>query len=70
MANKVREWISGVRLFFEEVGGEMKKTAWPHRQELFESTVVVIISVVLLSAFVGISDRILVLLLKLAVPFG
>ena len=53
---KVREAIAGFRAFLEEVRAELKKCAWPTRSELLESTVVVIISVVILAAFVGVSD--------------
>ncbi|MDA0991169.1 MAG: preprotein translocase subunit SecE [Verrucomicrobia bacterium] len=48
----------------------MKKTSWPTRQELMSSTVMVIVSVVLVSAFVGISDKLLATLLKLLIPSG
>ena len=63
----LRERMQGVRNFFGEVVAEMKKSTWPAKQELFESTVVVIISMLLLSAFVGISDWVLVAMLRLLV---
>jgi len=66
--NVVQEKIRGVRTFLGEVSGEMKKSAWPERQELVESTIVVIISMLLLSAFVGISDKILLTMLGLLIP--
>jgi preprotein translocase SecE subunit len=37
-------------------------------EELMQSTAVVIISVLLLSAFVGLCDRVVVLLLKVIIP--
>jgi preprotein translocase SecE subunit len=51
-----------VRLFFDEVVGEMKKSSWPEKDELFDSTAVVIVSLLLLSTFVGVSDKVLVTL--------
>ena len=63
--NRVRKAVQDTRAFFGDVGLEMKKTSWPERQELMESTVAVIISVLLLALFVGVCDRILVLLLEL-----
>jgi len=51
-----RAWVA-VRIFFEEVASEMKKCTWPEWQELWESTVVVIISLLLLATFVGVSDK-------------
>jgi preprotein translocase subunit SecE len=56
-----------VRLFFAEVNGEFQKTDWPVRQELIESTIVVLASVVLLSAFVGICDKVLITVLRLLI---
>ena len=60
--------IQNIRNFLAEVIGEARKTEWPGREELIESTVVVIVSVVLLSVFVGASDKMLVYLLKAVVP--
>ncbi len=44
---KVSGAIEAVKVFVGEVKTELKKSAWPTRQELFESTVVVIISVIM-----------------------
>lgn len=55
------------RTFFDEVIAEMRKSTWPTREELVESTVIVIISVILIGFFVGVSDKILVELLKLLI---
>ncbi|MFA5203425.1 MAG: preprotein translocase subunit SecE [Lentisphaeria bacterium] len=41
-----------VRDWYLQVVGELRKCAWPTRQELVESTLVVIISVALLSIYV------------------
>ncbi len=60
----------GVKEFFDEVGAEMKKCTWPGREELIESTFVVIVSLLLISLFVGISDKILVEILRLLIPTG
>ena len=65
-----RDIFNGVRVFFSTVTMEMRKCTWPQRRELFESTVVVIMSVLLLAIFVGFSDKILVSILKLLVPSG
>ncbi len=61
---RLKKIIESVRLFFDEVIGEMKKSTWPEKQELMESTVVVIFSLFLLSTFVGVSDKILVTLFQ------
>jgi preprotein translocase subunit SecE len=62
--------FEGIRIFTGEVVSETRKTTWPERQELVESTVVVIVSVFLLALFVGVSDKILVRLLDLLITPG
>jgi preprotein translocase subunit SecE len=57
--SKIAESIGGIRGFFGEVSAELKKCAWPTRPELFDSTVVVIISVGLLAGFVATCDVLL-----------
>jgi len=67
---KIKEQFALLQNFFSDVGVEMKKCTWPSRQELIESTVVVIVSVLLISAFVGVSDKVLVSLLRLLIRMG
>jgi preprotein translocase subunit SecE len=68
--NKLQTVVQAMRVFVDEVVSETKKTTWPERQELLESTVVVIVSVLMLAVFVGVSDKILVTLLKLLITPG
>jgi preprotein translocase subunit SecE len=49
---QLQEFVKDVRL-------ESTKVSWPTREELRDSTTVVIITVLLVAAFVGIVDRIL-----------
>ena len=42
--------------FINEVKAELRKVSWSTREELISSTVVVLISVAMLAAFVGICD--------------
>ncbi len=65
--SKVQQAISGIKVFVEDVRNELKKCSWPTRSELFESTVVVIVSVLIVGVFVGVSDVVLLALLKLVV---
>jgi len=51
--------------FAGEVRAEMVKSTWPTRAELIESTVVIIITVAALSLFVGLSDLIIINLVRL-----
>jgi len=62
---KIKDFIFNLTTFFNEVGTELKKSTWPTRPELLQSTVVVIVSVVALGFFVGLSDFILMHVLKL-----
>ena len=62
--NSLQHGIQSVRTFFAEVGNEIRKIAWPERQELLESTVVVIVSVLLLGFTVGLFDKLLITLVR------
>jgi preprotein translocase subunit SecE len=63
--SKISDSLRRVRFFLMEVRNELKKSTWPTRNELLESTAVVILSVVLFSVFVGVSDSLLVAVLRL-----
>jgi len=52
-------WMSRARDFVKEVQVESSKVSWPSRDELRDSTTVVIITVLIVSVFIGIVDRIL-----------
>ena len=45
--------------FVGQVKTEMKKVAWPSRQELISSTVVVLVSTAVLALFIGVCDLVL-----------
>jgi preprotein translocase subunit SecE len=67
---KLRNGVDGVKTFTGDVIGEMKKATWPSRQELLESTMVVIVSLIMMSLFVGFCDRVLVMILQVLIPTG
>ncbi len=50
--------------FFKDVRVEIGKISWPNRHELQESTIVVIITVVLITIFVGTVDQVFSFLVK------
>jgi preprotein translocase subunit SecE len=52
-------WTDQVREFTKDVRAESAKVSWPTRLELRDSTIVVIVTVLIVSAFVGIVDRLL-----------
>ena len=55
---KLIESIGNLKTFFHEVKVELLKCSWPSRKELFGQSVVVVVSVIILGAFVGIFDLI------------
>jgi preprotein translocase subunit SecE len=46
-----------VREYLKDVRGELTKVSWPTREELRDSTVVVIVTVLLVATFIGIVDQ-------------
>ena len=54
--NKLSQGVGNLKTFIEEVKVELLKCSWPTRKELFGQSVVVIISVIILGAFVGLCD--------------
>jgi len=52
MANKVSA-------FFKDIKLEMAKVSWPNKDELIGSTAIVLISLAILSFFIGVCDFIL-----------
>ncbi len=62
--NIVARKLGDVREFTGEVAEELRKSSWPSGGELMESTLVVILSVIILTVFVGICDMVLDGILK------
>jgi preprotein translocase subunit SecE len=68
--SKLKDSVGAVVGFFTNVVAESKKASWPTRQELMQSTVVVLVSILLLGLFVGVCDQVLLGLLRLLVRTG
>jgi preprotein translocase subunit SecE len=47
---------TGPRQYLSEVRGEMKKVAWPPRQEIINSTVIVVIGLVVMTTLIFLFD--------------
>jgi preprotein translocase subunit SecE len=56
-----------LKAFLKDVRVEMTKITWPTRQELKGQTIVVIVAVLLIAAFIGIVDLILSNMVKVLV---
>ena len=52
-------------VFFNETRTELKKVTWPSRDELKQSTRVVIIATFMMAIFIGVVDQILSRIIKL-----
>ena len=56
-----------VRGFLSEVHAELRKSTWPTWGELLESTGVVVLTVIIVGVFVGVSDFVLAYLVRVMV---
>jgi len=52
-------WMDQAREFIKDVRVESARVSWPSREELRDSTLVVIVMVILVSVFLFVVDRIL-----------
>jgi len=55
----MKETWEKILQFFREVRVEIKKVTWPTRKETIASTIVVLITTIIIGAFLGIVDFIL-----------
>jgi preprotein translocase subunit SecE len=51
--------IVAIQKLYRETTSELKKCSWPSRQELYESTLIVVSSLIVLSLFVLVADWVL-----------
>ncbi len=63
--SKMKQVIQSLGAYLGEVGVEFKKIAWPDRQELIDSTVVVISFIVILAVVVLCCDKTILFFLQL-----
>ena len=59
--------IEKAKEFLREVRVEASKVTWPTRQELRESTIVVVVTVAIIATFTAIVDRVVVQLVTLII---
>ena len=52
-------WLTRFRQFVTEVVAELKKTSWPSRREVYGTTVVVIVTVMICALYLWVVDMIL-----------
>ena len=63
--NNVKQVIQSLGAYFGEVGVEFKKISWPDRQELVDSTIVVISFIVILAVVVLCCDKVIQFLMQI-----
>jgi len=63
----LKNWLLKALVFLSEVRAEFRKVTWPSRTELKGQTVVVIVAVLVIAAFIGVVDLILSNTIKLLV---
>ncbi len=51
--------LARFRGFLREVRGEARKVTWPTREQLKDSTIVVLVTVLIISSLIAIIDRII-----------
>jgi preprotein translocase subunit SecE len=50
-------WFQRLKTFLVEVWAELQKTSWPPRREVYGTTVVVIVAVLICAAYLYVVDR-------------
>ncbi|MGH7177905.1 MAG: preprotein translocase subunit SecE [Tepidisphaeraceae bacterium] len=57
--------IERIKVYFSDTKTELKKVTWPSRQDLIDSTKVVIVATLIVTVFVGLVDQVLSRIIKL-----
>jgi preprotein translocase subunit SecE len=65
IAGKKNRMLERLKTFLTDTKNELKKVTWPTKEELKESTRVVIVASFLLTVFIGVVDQILSRIIKL-----
>lgn len=64
---EIMDAVEKTRGFAQEVSTEVKKVSWPSRQELQESTILVLLTVTILMILTAVVDRVFSMLIELIV---
>jgi preprotein translocase subunit SecE len=59
MAEEKKNWIQGVRDYYNELRMEMRRVTWPNRKQVEGTTAVVIVSVFAFAAYFFVVDSVL-----------
>jgi preprotein translocase subunit SecE len=61
---KTIDMIAKIKKYSNEIVGEMKKVSWPTKQQLRESTIVVIVMTGIITLFTFVIDEIMTVVIK------
>ncbi len=56
--------MNKVAAFFKDVVEELKKVSWTTREELIDSTIIVLVSLLILAVFTGVVDWALAVIIR------
>lgn len=59
MADEKKNWIQGVKDYYNELRLEMRRVTWPNRKQVESTTAVVIVSVFAFAGYFAIVDAVL-----------
>jgi preprotein translocase subunit SecE len=54
---KPKQWVSATKEFWQDTSSEMKKVTWPARQEIVNTTLVVLVTTIVFAVFLWICDQ-------------
>ena len=57
--DKIKDSAQTAKQFYSDVRSEMKKVSWPARQEVFGTTIVVVVAVFFFGLYLGLIDYLL-----------
>lgn len=60
----MNNWLGATRQFLADTMAELRKCSWPSRAELFESTILMIVAIMVLALYVAFVDEISRLLIN------
>jgi preprotein translocase subunit SecE len=64
LAPRSPNWLTNIRQFWHDVKAEMKKVSWPVRNEVVNTTIIVIIAIFFFAFYLYLADNIFGYLIK------
>ena len=61
---EANRFVEKIKQYLKDTLGELRKMSWPSKDELVGSTIVTVVVSVIISAFIGVVDRVLVFFMQ------